>query len=63
VSERIHNLRREVQKEFPALARFTAALLGPFLLWSARREEKKLASGHTYEPATFIERRNWVSAS
>jgi hypothetical protein len=62
VSERIHNLRREVEKEFPVVARLTANLLGPILLWSARREEKRLASGRTYEPATVLERRNWVSA-
>ena len=61
VSESIHELRREVEREFPVVARLTAALLGPMLLWSARREAKRLASGRTYEPATFIERRNWVS--
>lgn len=60
VSESIHELRREVEREFPVAARLTAALLGPMLLWSARREAKKLASGRTYEPATFIERRNWA---
>ncbi len=63
VSERIHKLRREVEVEFPVIARLTAASLGPILLWSTRREEKRLASGRTYEPPTFIERRNWVSAS
>jgi radical SAM superfamily enzyme YgiQ (UPF0313 family) len=63
VSERIHSLRREVEKESPVMARLTAALLGPVLLWSTRREEKRLASGQTYEPPTFIERRNWVSAT
>ena len=63
VSERIHKLRREVEKEFPVIARLTAASLGPMLLWSTRREENRLASGRTYEPPTFIERRNWVSAS
>jgi radical SAM superfamily enzyme YgiQ (UPF0313 family) len=63
VSERIHKLRREVEKEFPVIARLTAASLGPILLWSTRREENRLASGRTYEPPTFIERRNWVSAS
>jgi radical SAM superfamily enzyme YgiQ (UPF0313 family) len=63
VSERIHKLRREVEKEFPFVARLTAAALGPMLLWSTRREQKRLASGRTYEPPTFIERRNWVSAS
>ena len=63
VSERIHKLRREVEKEFPVVARLTAASLGPILLWSTRREENRLAKGRTYEPPTFIERRNWVPAS
>jgi radical SAM superfamily enzyme YgiQ (UPF0313 family) len=63
VSERIHALRREVEREFPVTARLTAAALGPILLWSARREEYRLASGRTYEPPTFVERRNWASAS
>ncbi len=63
VSERIHKLRREVEKEFPVVARLTAASLGPILWWSTRREERRLAKGRTYEPPTFIERRNWVPAS
>jgi hypothetical protein len=63
VSEQIHTLRREVEKEFPFFARLTAASLGPILLWATRREERRLASGRTYEPPTFVERRNWISAS
>ena len=63
VSEQIHALRRDVEKEFPVVARLKAALLGPVLLWAARREESRLASGRTYEPPTFLERRNWISAS
>jgi radical SAM superfamily enzyme YgiQ (UPF0313 family) len=63
VSEQIHKLRGEVENEFPIIARLTAASLGPILLWSTRREEKRLAAGHTYEPPTFVERRNWISAS
>ena len=63
VSEQIHRLRRDVEKEFPVVARITANLLGPVLLWSARREEKRLAAGRTYEPPTIVERSNWVSAS
>jgi radical SAM superfamily enzyme YgiQ (UPF0313 family) len=62
VSEQIHELRREVEKEFPVIARLTAAVLGPILLWSTRREEKRLASGQTYEPPTFLERCNWAPA-
>jgi hypothetical protein len=63
VSEHIHQLRREVEKEFPVVARLTAALLGPILLWSTRREEYRLASGCTYEPPVFLERRNWSAGS
>ena len=63
VSDRIHKLRREVEKEFPVVARLTAAALGPVLLWSTRREERRLAAGRTYEPPTFLERRNWVEAT
>ncbi|MGA7377989.1 MAG: cobalamin-dependent protein [Candidatus Sulfotelmatobacter sp.] len=62
VSEKIRSLRREVEKEFPIMARLTAASLGPILLWSTRREQKRLLAGCTYEPPTFLERRNWVSA-
>ena len=63
VSEQIHKLRREVQKESPVIARLAAASLGPILLWSTRREETRLAKGQTYEPPTFLERRNWVPAT
>jgi hypothetical protein len=63
VSQRIRNLRREVAKEFPVVARLSTAALGPILLWTTRREEKRLAAGRTYEPPTFIERRNWVPSS
>ena len=49
----------EVAAEFGLLSRVVSNALGPVLLWSARREERRLAAGHTYEPATIIERRNW----
>ncbi|MGO8985035.1 MAG: B12-binding domain-containing radical SAM protein [Terriglobales bacterium] len=62
VSEQIHKLRGEVEKEFPVVARLSAAALGPILLWTTRREEKRLARGRTYEPPTFLERRNWIPA-
>ena len=63
VSERIHLLRREIEREFPVVARLTAGLLGPVMLWTSRHEEKWLASGGTYEPPTVIERHNWAAAS
>jgi radical SAM superfamily enzyme YgiQ (UPF0313 family) len=61
VSEQIHRLRQDVEKEFGIAARLTANVLGPVLLWTTRREERRLAAGHTYEPPTILERRNWAS--
>lgn len=63
VSEEIHLLRQEIQKEFPVISRLTAAALGPLLLWSSLREEKKLAAGKTYEPPSIIQRSHWEYAS
>jgi len=57
----IRALRGEFQIEFGAPSKTAAALLGPLLLWSSRREEKRLARGKTYEPKPIVERRNWVA--
>ncbi len=62
VSERIREVRRQVEREGGAMARVAANLLGPVLLWTSRREERRLAAGKTYEPPTIIERRNWSTA-
>jgi hypothetical protein len=59
VSHQIRTLRREIEREFPIVSRVTAAVLGPFLLWSSLREERKLAAGKTYEPPTIVQRTNW----
>jgi hypothetical protein len=59
VAQRIRALRKEVAREFGAVSALVSRALGPVLLWSARREEKRLAAGHTYEPPTIVERRNW----
>jgi radical SAM superfamily enzyme YgiQ (UPF0313 family) len=59
VSHQIRTLRREIAREFPIVSRVTAAVLGPFLLWSSLREESKLATGKTYEPPTIVQRTNW----
>jgi Radical SAM superfamily/B12 binding domain len=61
-SARIRALRLEVCREFGLITRLVSRVLGPVLLWSTRREAKRLASGHTYEPRTIIERRNWTPA-
>ena len=59
VSERIRALRQDVGREFGLLSRVVSSVVGPVLLWSVRREERRLARGQTYEPRTIIERRNW----
>ncbi len=63
VAQRIRDLRRDIEKEFGGLTRAAAVLAGPLLLWTARREERRLAAGKTYEPPTIIERRNWAEAN
>ncbi len=62
VSEQIRTFRREVEKEFGLLSRLAAGFVGPVLLWTSRREEKRLAGGQVYEPPTILERRNWSEA-
>ena len=61
VSRDIRALRNEIVKEFGS-ARVSAMVGGPLLLWTSRREEKRLRCGQTYEPPMFIERRNWGEA-
>ena len=63
VAERIRALRKDLGREFGLFSRVIAQALGPVLLWSVRREEKRLAAGVTYEPGTIIERRNWTPVS
>ena len=60
VSERIRSLRLEVRRELGGLSSWVAqSLVGPLLLWSARREARRYPRGRPLEPRTFVERRNW----
>jgi hypothetical protein len=43
----------ELYSEFGWKARFYGGIGGRYLHWTARREEKRLASGWSYEPPTF----------
>jgi hypothetical protein len=60
VAEKIRALRQEVGREFGLFSSVMSRVIGAVLLWSARREEKRLAAGGTYEPDTIVERRNWT---
>ena len=63
VSEQIRTLRREFRQESGLVSRLLPAVLGPVLLWTTRREARRLAHGKTYEPPTILERSNWAEAS
>lgn len=63
VSHAIRHLRHRIQREFPVRSRAAASFMGPVLLWSSRREDKRLAGGQTYEPPTFVERSNWSESA
>jgi radical SAM superfamily enzyme YgiQ (UPF0313 family) len=60
VSARIRELRRDIEHEFGMATRLVRAVTGPILLWSSKREDRQLAQGKTYEPPTFVDRRNWA---
>ncbi|HUO13600.1 MAG TPA: B12-binding domain-containing radical SAM protein [Verrucomicrobiae bacterium] len=62
VSGQIRAVRREFRDESGLLSRVMPSVLGPVLLWTTRREDRRLARGKTYEPPTILERRNWVEA-
>lgn len=62
VSAQIHSLRKTINEEFGSYSKLWSTLVGPVLWWTSRREEKRLAAGHTYEPPTFVDRRNWLKA-
>ena len=60
VALQIRTLRKEIEREFGLIATAASQLLGPVLWWTSWREERRLARGQQYEPATVIGRRNWV---
>jgi hypothetical protein len=62
VSAGISTLRQDIVREFGPVSRLVGRLLGPILLWTTMREERRLARGVTYEPEPIVERRNWLSA-
>jgi hypothetical protein len=62
VADQVRGLRQQIGREFGLVSRVVTRVLGPVLLWSTRREERRLAAGQTYEPPTIVERRNWAAA-
>jgi hypothetical protein len=60
VAIQIEELRNEIHREFGIASRLAASFLGPLILWTSKREEKRLANGFRYEPQVVVERRNWA---
>jgi hypothetical protein len=60
ISLQIRTLRKEIEREFGFAAAAATRLLGPVLWWTSLREDRRLARGKRYEPATILDRRNWV---
>jgi hypothetical protein len=63
ISKKMTELRREIEAEFGLSTRLMRMVVGPVLVWTSRREDRRLARGVTYEPQTFVERHNWVDES
>ena len=60
VSDRIRDLRMEIERELGGLSSAIHRLVGPALLWSARRQARIAPTGRRLEPRTFIDRRNFA---
>lgn len=63
VSARIRDLRHRIEREIGGWTPVLGRVLGPLMLWSARRESRSGAHGEILEPRTFIDRRNWEAAA
>jgi len=60
VSDRIADLRKQMEREFGLIHRVVDRVVGRILLWSTRREASAYPAGRPLEPRTFVDRRNWA---
>jgi radical SAM superfamily enzyme YgiQ (UPF0313 family) len=59
VSERIRELRKEVERELGVVSRLVNHVAGPVALWASRRDHRRFPEGRRLEPRMFVDRRNW----
>jgi radical SAM superfamily enzyme YgiQ (UPF0313 family) len=59
MSRRVGDLLEEIESATGAWSRALNRVLGPGLLWSARRDSRTAPAGRRLEPRTFVDRRNW----
>ena len=62
VSERIRELRLEVERELGIVSRLVNHVAGPVALWASRRDHRRFPEGRRLEPRMFVDRRNWGTA-
>ncbi len=62
VSERIRELRKEVERELGVVSRLVNHVAGPVALWASRRDHRRFPEGRRLEPRMFVDRRNWGTA-
>ena len=55
LAARLRSTRREIERAFGWKARVAARVVGPVVLATLWREERRLRRGRTYEPPTFYE--------
>jgi hypothetical protein len=56
VSARVGALRRAIHRDLGWRSRLAAALGGPLVYWSSRRDATRYPAGRRLEPRTFVER-------
>ncbi len=56
IAPKMNALLRRLYKEFGLSTRIAAAMVGRYIHFSLKREEKRLANGWTYEPSSFYEK-------
>ncbi len=60
VSAQIRDVRLEIERELGGWSAVVSRTLGPFLLWTSRRDARRHPRGRSIEPTTFVERFNWT---
>ncbi len=59
LTAKIQRLRADLVTEFGLRSLLAGPVAGPVVHRLIQREEKRLASGWTYQPPSFVEKRNW----
>jgi radical SAM superfamily enzyme YgiQ (UPF0313 family) len=55
IVERMRDVLEEIYREFGLKSRLAAPVVGRWILYCLRKEQKRLGAGFTYEPPTFYE--------